>query len=435
MNGSVNWDWDTKEKVIADINDWKKKFVDVRALLPSDDGEKIAAVVQPERGRFTTCVDGDTWEETFERIYSLKFTKENKLLSLVYGNFEWSIAIDHDISEEKFDFLWNLTLTPDGKGFAVNSKSSDLYGVNLNGKTWENTFVEARNLAISPDGTRTATAILTERLREGDIFTFQQGKWTMAIDGTPWGTNFINVWGFTFSPDGEHVAAEVRLNLYDYTIAVDGNPWGNTYGCVWEPVFKPGSNDVIAPVKTSAGWTLVMNGQPMWDRNFVQVWSQKFSPDGQKIAAVVAPEYGKWTVAVDGIPWTRTFNDAVITPVFSPDSRRVAAVVKESREPFHMGSAIHNVPGNDRWTIAVDGTPWIEDYDMIWDPAFSPGGDTVIAKAEKNGKYCVAVNGKSGKQSFDALWSPIFSPDGEKLLIRCIDGGKYYRRLVPLSEI
>jgi hypothetical protein len=434
MNGSVNWDWDTKEKLIADINDWKKNSLDVRALLPSDDGEKIAAVVQPERGRFTTCVNGDVLEETFERLYSLKFNTDNQLLSFVFSNFEWAMAVDHEISEEKFDYLWNLNLTPDGKGFAMNAKKGDDYGIVLNGKTWENLFVEIRDLAISPDGMKTASVVLTQRIKEGDIFTFQKGFWTIAVDGTAWDKNFVNVWGFTFSPDNNHVAAEVRLNLYEYTIAVDGKPWDTVYNCIWEPRFKPGSNHVIAPVKTAAGWTLVMDGQPIWN-NFVQVWSHKFSPDGERIAAVVAPEFGKWTVAVDGTPWTKTFSDAVISPVFSPDSKRVAALVKESHEPFHMGSGIHNVPGNDRWTIAVDGTPWIEDFDMIWDPVFSPGGDTVIAKAEKNGKYCVAVNGKSGKQWFDSLWSPVFSPDGEKLLIRCIDGGKYYRRLVPLGEI
>ncbi len=435
MNESVNWDWDTKEKLIADINDWKNKFIDVRALVPSDDGEKIAAVVQPERARFTTCENGDVLEETFERIYSVKFNADNKLLSLVYSNYEWALAIEHDISEDKFDFLWNLTLTPDGKGFAVNTKSGDDYGVNLNGKTWENTFVEARNLAISPDGTKTASTVLTERLKEGDIFTFQQGKWTIAVDGTPWDTNFINVWGFTFSPDSKHVAAEVRLNLYDYTIAVDGKTWDTIFSCVWEPIFKPGSNDVVAPVRTAAGWTMAMNGQPMWDKKFVQVWSQKYSPDGQKMAAVVAPEYGKWTIAVDSSPWTKTYNDAVISPVFSPDSKRVAAIVKESKNPFHMESAIYNIEGNDRWTIAIDGTPWLEDFDMIWEPIFSPDSDTVIAKAEKKGKYCVVVNGKSGKQRFDSLWNPIFSPDGEKLLIKYIEGGKYYRRIVTLGEI
>ena len=39
----------------------------------------------------------------------------------------------------------------------------------------------------------------------------------------------------------------------------------------------------------------------------VQIWHQMFSPDGSRLAAIVAPKYGRWTVAVDGEPWPATF--------------------------------------------------------------------------------------------------------------------------------
>ncbi len=76
------------------------------------------------------------------------------------------------------------------------------------------------------------------------------------------------------------------------------------------------------------------------------------------------------------------FNQLVLSPVFSPDGKRVAAAVKN----------------NNRWTIAVDGSPWSETFDNVWDPVFSPGGDKVAAKAERNGKYFVVVDGKIGKK-------------------------------------
>jgi hypothetical protein len=433
MSELASWDWDTKEKLIADINDWKKKFPDIRELVPSDDGEKIATVVQTEDGRFTTCVNGEAWDETFERVWSLKFKPDNQLVSLVFRDFEWTVAVDHEMWEEKFDFIWNMQFTPDG-GIAANVKKGDDYGVSINEKTWENGFVEVRDLVLSPDGTKTASAVSMKRIKEGDIFGFQEGVWTVAVDGIPWDKNFINVWHYAFSHDNQHLAAEVRLNLYDYTIAVDGKTWGEMFSCIWEPVFNPGSTDVVAPIKTPQGWTLALNGKPIWGY-FVQVWGQKYSPDGKRIAAIVAPEYGKWTIAVDNSPWPITFSDAVLPPIFSPDSKRVAAVAKESRYPFHMESALHNIPGNNRWTIAVDGTPWAEDFDMIWDPIFSPGSDKVITKVEKNGRYFIAIDGRVGRQGFEALWNPVFSPDGEKLLIRCIEGGKYYRRVVPIGEI
>jgi hypothetical protein len=78
---------------------------------------------------------------------------------------------------------------------------------------------------------------------------------------------------------------------------------------------------------------------------------------------------------------------------------------------------------------------WSDTYDKAWDPVFSPGGDKIVVKVEKNGQYFVVVNGKVGKQGYEALWNPVFSPDGTKLLVRCMNNGKYYRRVVPVSDI
>jgi len=58
-----------------------------------------------------------------------------------------------------------------------------------------------------------------------------------------------------------------------------------------------------------------------------------------------------------GKPWKSTFSDVVLAPVFSPD-----------------GKGRGGVKNNGQWTIAVDGIPWPETFDMIWDPVFSPDG-------------------------------------------------------------
>ena len=39
---------------------------------------------------------------------------------------------------------------------AVNIKKITEYGISLNGIFWDNTFFEARDVVISPDGKRTA---------------------------------------------------------------------------------------------------------------------------------------------------------------------------------------------------------------------------------------------------------------------------------------
>ncbi|MCL4468094.1 MAG: WD40 repeat domain-containing protein [Deltaproteobacteria bacterium] len=426
-------DWDTKEKMIANIDEWKSRYAEVRPFNVSEDGEKIGAVVQNDDEAFTVCINGNPWEETYEKIWSLKFTNEGKAACLVLKDNAWTVALDGIPWNEKFDYAWNLQIAPNGRSIGINIKKDDQYGVCLGDKPWVQGFADVRNLFISSDGTKAAASVAVKRLAEADIFNFQKGVWTVAVNGVPWDKNFVNVWGLAFSPDGRHVAAETRINLYDYAVVVDGNMWPQTYKCVCEPCFTA-KNNVIAPVKIAKGWTLALDGKPIWG-SFIQVWPPKFSPDGQKIAAVVASEFGRWTIAVDGSAWKQTFSDTVLDPVFSPDGKRVAAIAKESKDPMNMGSSLHSIEGNDRWTIVVDGIPWNQDFDMIWDPVFSPDGSSVAAKAEINGKYCIAVNGKAGKKMFDAIWSPSFSPRGDKILVRCIKDGKYYRYVVPLDEI
>jgi hypothetical protein len=192
MSESLNWDWDTKEKFIADINEWKKKFTSVRDLVPSDDGEKIATSVRNDERRFTTCVNGEIWDETFERIATLRFNPQGKLIVLALRDYEWSVIIDKEMWEEKFDFVWNLTLSPDGNNIAVNVNKDQMNGVCLNGQIWENMFFEARDVAISPDGKRTASHVLTKRRVELDNVGFMKKNWTVAVDGNVWPNNFIN---------------------------------------------------------------------------------------------------------------------------------------------------------------------------------------------------------------------------------------------------
>ena len=157
----------------------------------------------------------------------------------------------------------------------------------------------------------------------------------------------------------------------------------------------------------------------LWDSKYDQLWQQMFSPDGKKLAAIVAPEYGKWTIAVDDIPWDVCFEDMVTDPVFSPDSSRLAAVVKEGKA----------------WSIVVDGQKWQHEYDMAWQPVFSPDSQTVIAKVEKQGKYTLVANDRPLSKEFDAAWQPIFSPQGDKLLMRTIEDGTYCRKIVPVPEL
>lgn len=421
MSDKANWDWDTKEKLVADINEWRKRYPYIRELVVSDDGEKIATVAKTPDRRFIVIENGRELNEgtTYERAYSLKYSPENKLIYFVLDNYEWSVVIDSEMWEEKFDYVWNLTLNPAGNAIAVNVRKDNMSAVCLNGIMWENTFFEARDVAISLDGKRTASHVQVKMRKELDNVGFMSRMWTVAVDGNPWENNFINTWGATFSSDGNHVAAVVRTDMSQYTIAVDGRPWENVFGAVWEPEFRPGTSNVIAPVQTPKGWTLAEDGKPIWDY-YSQVWKQIFTPDGKKLAAVAALTVGKWTVVVDGTPWNRFFSQAVLKPVFSPDGKRIAAVVKDS---------------NRGWTIAVDGVAWHDVFDNIWDPVINYPGTKIAARAEKDGKYYIVVDGRTIREPYEILWDPIFSPDGNKILIRGVKGDKYIRKIISLGEI
>jgi hypothetical protein len=176
---------------------------------------------------------------------------------------------------------------------------------------------------------------------------------------------------------------------------------------------------VIAPVKTGPKWILAQDGQPLWDRQFVQAWKPVFNADASRLAAVVAPKYGRWTVAVDGSPWSATFADMVTDLTFSPDGSRIAALAKEG----------------DSWRIVADGSAWSQAFDMAWQPVFSADNRYLAAKVEKNGYYTIAVNDRLWSHECDAVWDPAFSADSRNILLRSIEDGIYYRRVLPVSDL
>jgi hypothetical protein len=143
------------------------------------------------------------------------------------------------------------------------------------------------------------------------------------------------------------------------------------------------------------------------------------SPDGTKLAAIVAPKFGKWTIAVDGNPWSAMFGDMLTDAVFSPDGNRIAAVGKHDA----------------RYMIVVDDKVWKNTFDMAWQPVFSPSGSEVAVKIERNGKYSIAVNDRLWDQECDAIWDPVFSPDGHKILLKTLQGGLYTRRVIATEDI
>ena len=417
-----NWDWESEQKMLADTSKWKDRFEAVWEPYASPDGEKIASIVKTGDEEFNVCVNEETWEEPFDKLWYSRFGPDGRLTALASRDAEWTMAVDGQPWDESYEYIWDTKFSVDGKVIAAAVKHNDAYAIAINGKAWEGPTVlqSIASHEVSPNGNTVAAIAQTVPLGQADLDGFLKGTWSVVVNGKPWNDNFVDVYGLAISNDGKNVAVEYRAAICEYGIVVSGKAWNEKFGCTWEPVFNPNNSDEItAPVRQAGQWFLATNGRIVWDIGFVSLLYQTYSPDGRSIAATVAPQFAKWTVAVDGQPWSTTFNECLLKPCFSQDGRKVAVIAKDS--------------GN--WLLVVDGTVLGEGYDNIWQPVFSPNGDKVICKVERNGKYAVAVNGKIRGKDYEALWNPVVSPDGTKLMICGIEDGKYYRKVVPLNDI
>jgi hypothetical protein len=212
-------DWDTSAKLLADLDKWREEYSEVQERVVSKDGEKVAAIVKNEDDSLTVCVNGTTWSNTFEKIWSLQFRPDGRLFCLAMNDDEWTVAQDDELWDESFDYVWNLRFSKDGAAAGANIRTSEGYGIAVNGEVWEKKFVQMRSCELSPDGLHSAGSVQVEALAEGDIFTFTQGVWSLAVDGKQWERRFLNVWNSAFSGDGSVVAAEVRTDPGHQTIA------------------------------------------------------------------------------------------------------------------------------------------------------------------------------------------------------------------------
>jgi len=418
-----SWDWTSEQKMLADTTKWKDQFEDVWEPYISPDGGKIASIVKIGEGEFNIAVNKETWgEEPFEKIWYSRFSPDGRLTALITKDMEWTMAVDGKPWEQMYEYIWDTKFSADGKVIAATTKQDGVYGITVDGKTWEcpTNLESIASHVISPDGKTLAAIAQTVPLGQADIDGFLKGTWSVVVNGKPWKDNYVDIYGLTISDDGKNIAVEYRAAICEYGIVVNETPWNEKFGCTWEPVFHPtNSDEITTPVRQGGLWFLATNGRIVWDKGFVSLLYQTYSPDGHKIAAAVAPSFAKWTVAVDGRLWSTTFNECLLKPCFSPDNRKVAVIAKDS--------------GN--WILVVDGTVLGEGYENIWPPAFSPNGDKVIYKVEKNGKYYVAVNGKIKGKEYEALWNPVVSPDGTKVMICGVEAGKYYRKVVLLSDL
>ena len=424
MRPGSDWDWNPGKREILDTAAAAAEYDWVEEYHASPDGEKLAAVAKvpnEDEAEFTVLVNGEAWESTFEKAWYPRFSPDGRMTVIAATMGEWTLAVDGEPLEENYGYLWGTQFSEDGSVIACNVQRDGEYGMLVNGAVWETMYENANNFILARDGSATAAVVQTRNIPQADIFTFQEGCFSVAKDGEAWERNFVNCWTPVFDAKAQRVATQVRTTLYDYTIAVDGAPWASLYQMVWEPRFNPATGRVIAPVRQKGKWGLAQDNTLIWDPVLFQCWHPQFSADGAHLYAIVSPAFGRWTIAVDGKNWGTTVSILITDLTLSPDGKRAAAVCKDDPE---------------KWSILADDRLWPGKYEMAWQPVFSADSKHVAAKVEKPGKkYTLLCDGKAYGKDFDQMWDPVFSPKGDAVLLRVMEGSVYSRIVLPLSEL
>jgi len=397
--------------------------------VPSPDGESVAAIVDSDEGEFTVSVDGEEWETSYDNIWNLRFTPDGRVIALVSSMGSWTLAVDGQGWPQEYEYIWQPVLGRSGEHIAAAVKVDGQYGMAVDGQSWETFFPNGTGFTATHEADQTAAVVQTRPLDQGDVATFMQGIFSVAVNGRAWQESFLNVWDPCIGNNGRSVAATVRLTPDDYTIAVDGACWPGRYTMAWEPVFNPGDGSVIAPVRVGSQWGLARDGELIWSPTLTQLWHQRVSADGGTIAAIVAPKYGEFTVAVNAEPWQHRY-PVVTDLVLSSDGRRTAAVGQSGLSITLDEAQL----ASQQWQVIVNDHPWTGWYDRVFTPVISPDGSHTAVRVEKNGASTVLVDDRAYYRPFSRVWDPVFSPDSSKVLIRALDGNRMVRIVAPIKD-
>ena len=119
----------------------------------------------------------------------------------------------------------------------------------------------------------------------------------------------------------KHLAAEVRLNLYDYTIAVNGKPWDKTSAVSGNRSFtrEASRSSHRSGSRASGPWPRTVN----WcgSSRLRQLWHQMLQPGRRQAGGHRCPEIRQVDGGRGRNPWTVAFNELVTDLVFSPDEK------------------------------------------------------------------------------------------------------------------
>lgn len=416
MEEKQSLDWDTDLKEIP-VKEWEARFNWVEEPCISPDGEQIASIVNVDDMVFGVCVNGEVWEGEYEKAWKLKALPNNQFVACICQDEEWTLAVNGKEWSNRFDFIWDLQITKDGSHIGLAFQTDGEYGMVVDDTPWDTLYANMSGMVLGNQGT-SAAVVQVESMAAADVEAFKRGIFSVALNGKAFEQRFLNVWDISLDQN-QNLAWSARLTREAYTIVVNGIPWENTFQTVWKPEFVDQGNSIVAPVRQGGKWKLFKDDKPFWKTGYEQLWRVAVSGVNNRIAAIVAPTYGKWTVAQDDRVWPISIDTMIRDIYYSEDGSCLAAVVKNK----------------GAWTLAVNGKFWDLSADKIFTPCISPDGAIVAVVIERNGACFMAVNNQviTGPHTFMA--APVISSDAQKILVKGIENGIYKRRVIALGSI
>jgi len=377
----------------------------------------------PEECRLYTLGLGETEidiSEPFISITDLRAIGSREFAFLCQTDEGWSAVSASKPWELTAEIAWNLMVT--GQEItACETQSQRRYTPVIDDTPWPNSYENTFGLTLAATGTGSAAVVQTTPIAEGDLSTFLSGCFTLATDQGTWSGRYVGAFNPALSNDGAVAAVDTRLTQYDYTITVNDQCWASSWPAVWAPVVHPEGISVWAPVKGPKGWMLACDGEPAWPDAYFQLWEVALSPAGDRIAAVIAPDFGKWTLTIDGTPWKTQVDGYLAKPVFSPCGTRLGCC------GHHRGKAV----------VLVDDHPMGDSFDTAWDPIFSPHGIHVAAKIKRGALFSVLIDGMEIKRPYIWMGPPAFTPDSKHLILCGIEKKdsqyRYTREFIALT--
>ncbi len=393
----------------------------VKEMAFSPDGMSFAMTLYLEGGGISIFHNGFFIDEiSYENITNLLFLPDGSLFFLFSLDAMWGFHRGEE-KREGYDFLWNPLYNEKGT-VAIAAKKDGEYLMVVDGEEWTRGYEFATDFGLAKESPDTCAVVQMAQLEERDLSSFKEGAFSLSVNGETWESTFTNVWDPVLHPQGEDAAAVVRIEGERCGLWQNGRLWEENFDAMWRPVFSPVTKEVLVPAKKGRLWYLMGREGPFFDRGFWQVFKVRVSKDGERVAAIVAPDFGKFTVCVNNRLWSRKY--CVIEDiVFSPDGGRVAAIVSKEYPPI----GLDNFSWVPQRFVVMDEQEMGGPFEQVLYVSFSNEGEHVAYVASHKGDWFMVIDGKTYSRRFSCLWPPVFSADGKRILIRGIEGDRFVR--------